>query len=241
MMFSVSKFFTISALFCFLACSNPEHEKGNKKIITLTHAVSDFNEVIVEGRFEVHLKKGSSPAVDIKTDENLHNFIRVDQSKNVLKIAAERRLKSKSPIQIFIKAPDLVAVRSNGNSKILSEDTLRGDYLRLNQSGGGIIDLKLALKALKVTVSGAGTVRLAGKVFEQNVQLTGAGGLEAYNLISKNCKIRITGVGGATINVQELLEASVSGVGGISYRGDPKVISDVSGMGIIRKAQKNSK
>ena len=70
--------------------------------------------------------------------------------------------------------------------------------------------------------------------------MSGAGDLEAYDLVSKYCKITLSGIGSAEIFVEEELEASISGVGGISYRGNPnKVRDDISGLGRISDRSRN--
>ena len=225
----------ITALF---GCDSYIQERGNGNITEQERSVSDFNEVQVSGNFEVFLKKSETPGLTIITDENLHEFIKVEQKGDAIEIESERTLKSKEGIKVVVEYTDLTAVSSSGASVIESDDIITGDYLRLEMSGAGAIDLDLDLKALKINVSGAGAVELRGNVIEQNIQMSGAGGLDAKNLVSQKCKIEISGVGGASLNVKEQLDASVSGVGGITYRGNPAdVNSNVSGLGTITREE----
>ena len=229
----------LSTLLTFFSCNTESREKGNGKIVPQEHAVREFTEIAVKGNFEISLKKTNAPGINITTDENLQEFIDVSQNGEILYITAVRTLNSKKPIKITIGYTGLLAIGSSGTSVIRSDGQIKGDYLRINMAGAGTIDLNVALDALKATISGAGAVILKGKVNEQNIQMTGAGGLDAYELISQNCKIDISGVGGASINVKNKLEATVSGVGGISYKGNPQeVVSDISGLGTIKNAEK---
>lgn len=227
-------FFVLLSL--LVACDSYIQEKGNGNVTTQERAIESFREVEVSGSFEVLLKRAAEPRLTIITDENLHQFIKVEHDGDVLEISSDRNLRSKDGVKLEIGYTDLMAVSSSGAAVITSEDSVTGDYLRLEMSGAGAMDLLLDVKALKVTVSGAGAVELKGKVIEQNIQMSGAGGLDAKDLISENCKVSISGVGGAAVHVTGVLNASVSGVGGITYRGNPtQVKSDISGLGTITR------
>lgn len=221
----------------FLAnCDTYRQERGNGNITSQEREIEEFNEIEVGGNYEVFLKKATTPGLTIVTDDNLHEFIKVDQKGDVLEISSEANLRSEEGIKLYINYVDLTAINTSGAAVIKSDDVIQGDYLRLEMSGAGAIDLEVDLKALKVNISGAGAVELSGNVIEQNIQMSGAGGLEAYDLISRNSKIDISGVGGASVTVTKKLEATVSGVGGISYRGNPEQVnSNVSGLGTIAK------
>ncbi|ELR71396.1 hypothetical protein C900_02737 [Fulvivirga imtechensis AK7] len=230
---------TALILFTMLTgCDSYKQERGNGNIMEQERAVDNFSKVQVSGNFEVYLKKSDSPGLIITTDENLHEFIEVKQKGDVLEVKSDRTLKSREGVKLLIEFTELTAISSSGASVIESEDVITGDYLRLEMSGAGAIDLSVDLKALKVNVSGAGAVELRGNVTEQNIQMSGAGGLDAKRLVSKKCKIEISGVGGASLNVKEALDASVSGVGGITYRGNPaQVKTNISGLGTITREE----
>ena len=93
---------------------------------------------------------------------------------------------------------------------------------------------------LEAILSGAGVVRLAGEIKEQELNLTGAGKLEAFDLESKECKITVGGIGGAEIFVTDKLEARIEGIGGIEYAGNPQnIITEINGLGKINRANEN--
>ena len=94
------------------------------------------------------------------------------------------------------------------------------------------------MKALKVQLSGAGLITLEGEAEKQEVNLTGAGSYETFDLESSFCEISISGIGGAEVNVTQRLEARISGMGGIEYMGSPQEIRrEVSGIGKIKEAR----
>ncbi|UII34421.1 DUF2807 domain-containing protein [Fulvivirga ulvae] len=234
----------IFAIFSFLFLSNCDdyrQERGNGRITSQQKEIDDFKEIEIGGNYKVFLKKAEKPGLTIVADENLHEFIKIDQQGDVLEISNEVTLKSEEGIKLYIDYVKLMAINTSGAAVIKSENVISGDYLRLEMSGAGIIDLEVELKALKINISGAGAVELAGNVTEQNIQMSGAGGLEAYDLISQKSKVDISGVGGAAVTVKEKLEATVSGVGGISYRGNPQEVNtNISGLGTVVKDEEHN-
>ena len=205
-------------------------------VITQRHDLEEFRNVQVEGNFNIRLEKSGSPAVTVTTDENLHDFITVENEGNTLWLSSNKNLISREGVNVVIYYQELRSVDVGGAAVLNSDEVVAGDYLRISMSGAGAVQLELGLKALDLEISGAGAVELRGKTTELEIEMNGAGGLDAGDLVSDRCDISISGVGGASINVREKLVASVSGVGGISYRGNPSdVQTDVSGLGKITR------
>lgn len=230
----------ITAVFLsFLAaCNQMVHEVGNGNMTTEKIDVDNFEEVIISGNFDIYLAKGSTPGLSIVADENLHQYITTSVQGDRLEIETSEKIRSDEGIKLYITYETLTALDIGGAAEVVSEDVISGDYLNLTMSGAGSVDLEVSLRVLKINVSGAGSVEVKGTVDEQNVQMSGAGDYDARDLLSQHCKISISGVGSADINVEQSLDASVSGVGGITYRGNPADIqTEVSGLGSIEKSE----
>lgn len=228
--------FTFVMLTIAWGCNTMIGERGNGVVVTHRHDMDTFYKIEIEGSFNVRLEPGDSPAVTITTDENLHDFITVENQGNTLWLGTNKNLVSRDGVNVVVYYQGLRSVEVGGAAVIRSDQTVKGDYLRISMAGAGAIELDVDLKALDLDLSGAGAVELTGRTVEQNIQMNGAGGLDAGKLISDRCDISISGVGGANIHVREKLVASVSGIGGISYRGNPAdVQSDVSGLGKITR------
>jgi len=90
------------------------------------------------------------------------------------------------------------------------------------------------MKTLAPSKSEERTVATAsGRVGALTATLGGVGKLQLVELTAKQAKVRISGIGNATVNVTEDLDAVVTGVGDIEYQGDPIVRSDVHGLGDV--------
>lgn len=203
-----------------------------------TVSLDEFDKIFLNGNYEVFLDQGNDSKVVIKTDENLQDFIEIEQRDRTLTIRNTQRIKGSDGIKIFITYEDLVRLSSAGASSVYTTSPISGGSLDLSMSGAGVMDLEVELDELEVQLSGAGLISMEGKVKQQDISLTGAGSMEAFNLESEDCEISISGVGGAEINVTGSLVARISGVGGIEFRGSPEDIRrEVSGFGKIKAAR----
>jgi hypothetical protein len=230
-----SLIFPVLFIFLLLSCEG-NTERGNGEIVTINNGVEEFNEIKVRGNFDILLVKADTPGISITTDENLHKFINIDQSRNSLKIKSEKNLISDHGLKITVAYQDLSKIELGGASILRNKGVFTGKELSLDMAGAGAVKMQVEVKQVKMNISGAGSVEISGKAQQQAVNLNGAGGLDAKNLATEYTKISISGVGGAHVNVSNKLDASVSGVGGITYSGNPKEIKrDISGLGSIKE------
>ena len=222
--------------FLFLdACDTLQYKRGNGEMVVKTHYPDDFDEIAINGNYEVFLEKGNEPKVVINVDENLLEYIEVESYQGILYISSTKKIRSKEEIKIFITYRNIERISNSGVSAIFTESPLVSEKLNLTLSGAGLIEMELDVSTLEIKLSGAGYIKLKGSANNQVVSLSGAGGLDAYELESTDCDISISGVGGAKVNVSGTLIASVSGVGSIMYRGNPVHVNrKVSGIGKIQ-------
>ena len=216
-----------------------EFEKGNGEIVTERRSVSDFDRLRIAGNFEVILREGKVPLVQINTDENLLKFIDTEVEGGILRISQEKKLISTRKIRITVNYLVLKDIRAMGAALIKNEETIVSENLEIGMDGAGAIDLMINSDKLMVVLSGAGVISLAGKVREQELNLMGAGKLEAFDLESKECEVSVSGLGTAEVYVTEKLNAKIEGVGSIKYGGDPKdVNTEIKGLGRIKPLKK---
>ncbi len=84
-----------------------EKIRGNKQLKTVQHQVTDFNTLLIGENLEVFLLKGTSPQVEIETDENLHEVILFSVDNNgVLSLSTTHQITSKSKLNIRITITD---------------------------------------------------------------------------------------------------------------------------------------
>jgi hypothetical protein len=108
---------------------------------------------------------------------------------------------------------------------------------KLTTSGvGSVKATSLDSESLSVSMSGAGSGRIAGRSDSLSVSVSGTGNLDATDLKAKRAKVVVSGVGNVTVNASDELNAKVSGTGTIWYIGSPsKLESSVSGVGSVKQ------
>lgn len=238
-----STFFYISIItFLFASCSELKHRHGDGDITFKTYEIGDFNEIELQGHYDVEIVPGKNHGVEIETDNNLLDYIEVYTRGNRLIISNNEPIQSDYGIKVKIDCISLERISCGGASKISSLGQIESDRLELSLSGAGKIDLEVLCNELEMNISGAGLIKLSGKTRSEYLELSGAGHLDAFELVSEECNLNLSGVGKANVFVTERLNASVSGIGGVSYRGNPdNVIENVSGLGKIKRDNERNK
>ena len=222
----------------FLQRCNINVKRGNGNIVTQEIELDNFSRVSVGGNYNVTLLGSEEPRVIIETDENLLAFINTELYDQTLNINNVHSLKGTQGIKIDIFYPALNKLYSTGASKIEHEDVLVSEELIINLSGAGAIDLEIETQKVNINLTGAGVINLAGRTDILETHISGAGGLSAMELISNECSINLSGLGGAEVYASEKLEATITGIGGIVYGGNPKLVErQVTGLGKVTRSE----
>ena len=222
----------------FLSGCQLNFKRGNGNIQKEVIEVDDFSKVSIGGNYEVRLTKAEYPGVTIETDENLLPYINIEVYNGTLNINNVHNLKGSRGIKVEIGYRYIDKIYSTGASKINHDKLFTSEELMLNLSGAGSIEMEIQTQKIHVNLTGAGVVTLSGRAEFQEVQISGAGGLNSIELATSECKINLSGLGGAEIYVTEKLEATITGIGGIQYAGNPKIIErQVTGLGKITRSE----
>lgn len=79
-----------------------------------------------------------------------------------------------------------------------------------------------------ISIAGAASMNLSGKTGLFELELAGAGTIDAKSLVAEKAEVEISGAGTAEVSVIEELFADIDGVGTLTYYGDP-VLKNISG------------
>lgn len=200
---------------------------------TRTYQVKPFTKIYLEGTFKVILEQGSQSGLRIKTDEDNFKYIDVQTDAESLSLKILKKHFDFDKLVLYITFKDLEKLEIQGGISLETKGyvDLKDFYLRVE--GGANIEMKM--KANKIDVIGEGGVKFEfdGVANELNASMSGAGYLDAIDLKTKRCDFKIEGVGAGTVNVSEMLNATISGVGKIRYKGDPQVFKKIEGIGLV--------
>jgi len=197
--------------------------------------VSDFSEIEFTGMGNLIITQGDEESLIVEADDNILPLIETDVSGDELTIRFRRgyNFVPVENINFYLCVVDLNKISMSGAGRVDCEN-LDTDRFEFDISGAGDIDFNINADEINIESSGAGGLTLSGKVDSQDIDISGVGKYNAKELESKECKIKLSGAGSATVNVTGELDIRISGVGNVYYIGTPIVKQDISGLGRIK-------
>ncbi len=116
----------------------------------------------------------------------------------------------------------------------LSLTSLKSDNVTIDINGSGSASIPtITTQSLSAKLSGNGALQVGGTTIDQTVSISGSGKYDGEKLTSKTAVIQTTGSGGATVQVIDTLDASISGSGSITYIGNPALTQKSIGSGKV--------
>lgn len=203
--------------------------------------VGSFNGVNLGVPAELVIKQGSSSSVVIEASDDALDRIETEVRGGVLQIKQNNDWNwwkgwSSKKVKIYITNPVFNHVSVSGSGNIRGENTLESKDMYVAVSGSGKLTLDIKAVQLESKISGSGNVSLKGSARNTELMISGSGNLDAENLASENCQVRISGSGNCRVQVDNSLDSRVSGSGNVFYRGNPeKLTNKSSGSGSIKK------
>ncbi len=150
--------------------------------------------------------------VEIIAPRSALPFIETEVFNNRLIISSSRVFQPRKPVEIIVYAP------------VLSEIELSG-------VGNAYLDEYYSDFPLKLSLLGVGNVELSGRLDQLIIHHSGAGNLNAYDMLVENCDVYLDGVGNIEVFVREYLYADITGAGNIYFRGRPFTEHIITGLG----------
>ena len=98
----------------------------------------------------------------------------------------------------------------------------------ISTSGGGRITAHIS-EYIDLNQSGGGTVNLSGAAERAKIQKYSGGRINAGEFMIENANITLSGGVSGSIYVNEMLDIQMSGGGRLQYRGNPRIRQNLSG------------
>lgn len=230
------RIFTLLPTFLLLMSSLAgQTVRGNGKLSTVTHAIDEFAGLTINGAFEVELTQGQGYGLQVITDENLQDFVEVEVKDGTLTIGTRQELSAPSSLKLLIRSDIFAALELNGAINLSSTTPLFGKRLTLTLNGASAVEVALAYEKVETVITGAASLVLAGEVGTISHDISGAGSIQAFDLLADTVRVDIGGAGAAQVHARQRLQANLSGMGSITYRGAPEVTQNISGLGSLRR------
>lgn len=238
------KLLSVLSLIFLLSLSSCRYFGGEKiygdgNIVTNQRNLTGFNSIEVSGAIEVHIVQGPE-SVKVTADQNLQEYIEIFTDRGVLVIQNKKNfnLEPTGEIKILVSAPNYTNLDVSGASAITSDGPITGNSeLGIEASGASKVELNVNVPRLSVDISGACNVNLNGKSTDFVAQASGASNVKAFNLITENADVDLSGASEAEITANTKITVDASGASHVSYKGNASVAQNVSGAGSVKKVE----
>jgi predicted small secreted protein len=217
---------------------------GSGNIVTETREPGAFSSISIEyPGAVVTIRQGNRETVELEADDNLLPQLSTEVVSGTLTIKnVETNWKTtvnpSKPVNLTITVKDLTAIILSAPVGDLRVNDLQADTFQLVVSGGAQVRLNgIQVHLLDGVLSGAGDIQASGTADEIKLVLSGLGNFNAADLQSKRADIELSGMGGATVRVEEELAATITGAGSIQYYGHPHMEQSVNGAGSVKPAE----
>jgi hypothetical protein len=210
--------FALVIIIC-LVCTNcvfaDKGLKGSGNVIKEIREAESFNQINIDGIFNIHLSQGEKEAIEVEADDNLLKYVKTDIRNGVLSIdfTYSKGIQKSTKLNIYITLTDI-------------------NQLELGGIGNVSCLTDLHLNKLKLINSGIGAINLKGKASEVYMKNSGIGKIKATEFEVAYLKVKASGIGTVRVNATKELSVSLSGVGSVFYSGEPELKDiNISGIG----------
>lgn len=214
--------------------------RGNGAVKTESRSVGQFNSVHVSGSIDVYVRQDSITSVKVEADENLLEYVIVENDGGTLEIHQKQgiNLKPSRSIKVYVSGNAFRHFKASGACDIFGENKITSDEkISIDLSGASDIKMELKAPGVDAELSGAGTITLRGETKDFTVDGSGSTDIKCYELLAENVNVKLSGAGDAQVFASVKLDVKVSGAADIKYKGNPVISQQVSGAGGVKKAE----
>ncbi|HHB79072.1 MAG TPA: DUF2807 domain-containing protein [Saprospiraceae bacterium] len=206
---------------------------GKGDLVTKNHKVQPFDKLELSGVFNVTLRQGQTNEISIEAQENLQQYIIVEQRNHTLDIHFPKKLnlRKHKKINVEIVFTDLREIETSMVGNLKSDGTIKLNSLKWDNSSVGNSHLDLNVKNFEADLSAVGNVYLKGWARKADITSSIVGSLQAEDFLVDYLDIDNSSVGNVRIHADVELDIEHSGIGNLHYSGNAN-ITDLSSSGI---------
>ena len=200
-----------------------------------TYSVSGFDRIRIDGPYRVELRTNVAPYARASgTPASLDDVsIKVEGRTLVVRSGGSGwggyPGEGRGPVTIEVGTHDLSAAYVNG-AGALAVDRVKGLGFEMSIQGSGIASVgAVEVDQMKVGVSGAGTIRMAGRVGKLTSTIRGTSTFEADRLEVKDAVIGAEGPSTVRTQVTNSAKVDATGLASVTLTGEPACTVNAKG------------
>lgn len=209
---------------------------GEGEVVTNKRKVSTFKRIKLEASADIYINISTINELTVTAQKNIEDLIHTKVIDETLIIYSDKEYSTEEGVVIQLNSNDLSYIKASGAGNVFCKSPLTTQDLELELTGAGNMELNVAALSVSADLSGAGIIKLKGNCNEAKYKVSGAGKLEAHELVTDECKVDLSGIGSAEVNATEELNATVSGAGNVYYTGTATSLkTNVTGLGKVER------
>lgn len=205
--------------------------------------VSNFNAVKVSTGIDLYITMGTTEEVKIVADNEIIDDLITEVKDGTLKIYMKQSNNwfnwntGNQTRKAYVTVKELQAIEASSGSDVKSENTLKGEDLKVRASSGSDVEIDVYYKNVWLDTSSGSDAKITGKTKNFEAEASSGSDIKAHELESKICKVSVSSGSDATINVTDELYAKASSGADVRYYGNPQVkdIDESSGGDVSHK------
>jgi hypothetical protein len=213
-------------------------EKGSGVIERKEKSLGSFSKLEVSGNFLVKVIPSAQHRLIVETDDNLHSFIKVEESDDRLKVSIKNNvnIRPSQRTKLFVYMEEVNKIELAGACELESEGLLKHeDKMDITMAGSSKAVIEADAPNIYVSMAGSGKVKAKGKTRNLKVKIAGSGDFSGSELLSESTDISIAGSGDAVVFSSVDLKVSIAGAGNVRYAGNPaNVKKSIAGAGAVK-------
>jgi len=208
---------------------------------TETRNLSGFKGVDVSAGIDLYITMGETESVKIVADDEIIGKIITEVKDGVLHIYLKQNnwfnWNGNETRKAYVTIKELNRIEASSGSDVKSENTLKGEDLKVRVSSGAGVNVDVYFKNLDIDTSSGSDAKVTGKVKNLKVNSSSGSGINAGEMESVICNANASSGSDITVKVSEELYANASSGADVKYYGNPSVkdIDESSGGDVTHK------
>jgi hypothetical protein len=199
--------------------------EGSGNVVTKEYPVQSFDQLDVQGVFNVQLSQDSKVGVKIEADDNLQSLFEVknEGSKLTISMKKDMNFSSKKKLVVYISFNSLKSIDLKTVGNLSSTESLTFDNLDLDNKSVGSVDLKLTANKVDIDNKSVGDIKLSGKAENVTIKNKSVGSIQAASFVVQTMDIDNNGIGAAEVNAAKEIKVKDSFLGKVTNKGSATI------------------
>lgn len=196
----------------------------------------NFSSITLDFPAEVFIYQGAEQSIKINAQPEIFEAMTKTVSNDEWLIDLANFRGGYEGVTIEITMPIITGLHTTSTGDIRVQDYFEGTrLLELSVESTGKIEYQGNVQQIDLLIDGTGDVDLSGNADMLNARLSSTGDLSAYGLSTQEVELVSTSTGDAEIRVAQMLTVTMTSTGDVKYKGNPQIISRISGTGELRE------